>query len=81
MMKSLITAAVSASLIASPALAEVASQPSAGAGTAVPATEQVDGQQAMGNAIWWIAGAVVLGLLIFLVVLNDDDEEDLPASP
>jgi hypothetical protein len=78
MMRSLVAALVSTSLIASPALAEVSIPTTAPA--AAPAMERVEGQQALGSAIWWVVGAIVVGALVLFLVLGDDDD-DLPASP
>ena len=81
MMKALMSAIVSMSLIGTSALAQSSLPATSPASTASPAQERIDGQQAMPDYAWWIIGAVVLGGLILLLVLDGGDDDDLPASP
>lgn len=84
-LKRLITATASIALMATPAMAAGSSAAAASAvasGTATPATEDVDGMQALGgrgNIAVILLALVAVGLGIYFLVKDNDD--DLPASP
>jgi hypothetical protein len=54
------------------------SLPATSQAVAAPAEERV---QAPPSHVGWIIGAVALGGIILLWVLDDEDDDNLPASP
>ena len=80
MMRSLTAAVAAMGLAASPVLAQANLPARSDAVAATPASERIEGQQAMGNATWWIIGGLLLGALVLILVLGGDDD-DVPASP
>ena len=74
-MRKLIFGAAAAAMVAGSTIAQAAPVADARAGSPV-----AEGEELAGSALW--LGLLAAGLLAFVIFqINDDEEDDLPASP